>query len=182
MKAFDVSPIVSNFYRDILDNERRSNWEAYFLLIIPLLLSFISFIRPIDHEFVTMMATALAILFGFTFSSLLTTAKYSPTEDRIEERVVKQSRLGTSYALLVNLIALIAIILVSIAVIDYAGLSTSTSIAISGIIYFLLFHYLLVMLYLMRYLYLLVIGGALEQPETNTQTPREEKEEKALTK
>lgn len=163
MKAFDVSPIIDNFYRDILENDRRANWEAYALLVFPAMLSLVAFLRPIDSEFVSMMATALAILFGFTFSSLLTTAKYSAKGDRIEEKVVKQARLGTSYALLVNLVALISIVAVSIAVVDYATLPSLAAIATSVVVYFLLFHYLLVMIYLMRYLYVLAIGGALEQ-------------------
>ena len=163
MKAFDVSPIIDNFYRDILENERRPNWEAYALLVFPAILSLVAFFRPIDREFVSMMSTALAILFGFTFSSLLTTAKYSPKGDLIEEKVVKQARLGTSYALLVNLIALVSIITVSIAVVNYATLPPLAAITVSMVVYFLLFHYLLVMFYLMRYLYVLAIGGALEQ-------------------
>lgn len=181
MKAFDVTPIVSNFYRDILGSERRSNWEAYLFLLVPVLLASVAVIRPLDSEFVTMMATALAILFGFTFSSLLTTAKYSPKEDRIEERVVKQARLGTSYALLMNLVALIAIVVVSIAVVDYGTLSQSSAVVLSFIVYGLLFHYLLVMVYLMRYLYVLVIGGALEGGEASTEAKGEESEERKIT-
>lgn len=165
MKAFDVSLIVDNFYRDILESDRRSNWEAYTLLVIPAMLSLVAFFRPIDSEFVSMMATALAILFGFTFSSLLTTAKYSPKQDRIEEKVVKQARLRTSYALLVNLLSLISIVAVSIAVVDYATLSPLAAVTTSVVVYFLLFHYLLVMFYLMRYLYVLAIGGALEESD-----------------
>lgn len=181
MKAFDITPIVENFYRDILESDRRSNWEAYVLVLLPGLLALVASVRPIDNEFISMMTTALAILFGFTFSSLLTTAKYSAKEDRIEEKVVKQTRLGTSYALLANLVSLIAVIGVSIAVVDYAALSSLIATIASGLVYFLLFHYLLVMLYLMRYLYLLVIGGAFEEPETSVQGSDSDQEETEIT-
>lgn len=177
MKAFDVTPIVKNFYRDILENDRRANTEAYLLLLLPAALALVGVIRPIDHAFISMMATALAILFGFTFSSLLTTAKYSAREDRIEKKVVVQTRLGTSYALLVNLVALISLIAVSIAITNYATLSRPVEVGISIGVYGLLFHYLLVMVYLMRYLYLLVIGGALEQPQPERQVEESENEE-----
>lgn len=163
MKAFDISPIVINFYKDILRSNRRSNTEAYSLVLLPLIFSFVAVVRPIDSDFISMMATALAILFGFTFSSLLTTAKYTAKDDPVEERVVNQTRLGTSYGLLVNLAALISVVVVSIGVTNYGNLSYLVATAISIIVYFLLFHYLLVMVYLMRYLYLLAIGGALEQ-------------------
>lgn len=180
MRSFDITPIIKNFYRDIFENDRRSNWEAYNLLLVPAALSFVAVIRPIHSEFISMMATALAILFGFTFSSLLTTAKYSAKEDRIEERVVKETRLGTSYALLMNLMALIAVVLVSIGVTDYTGLSYPVATIVSGVVYFLLFHYLLIMVYLMRYLYLLVIGGALEEEQESTDY-EEEREEREIT-
>lgn len=163
MKAFDITPIIDNFYLDIYESAHRSNWEAYTLLSIPVLLAQVAVIRPIDSEFMSMMSTALAILFGFTFSSLLTTAKYSAKDDRIEAKVVQQTRLATSYALLMNLISLIAVVLVSIAVADYTRLSYPVATVVSAGVYCLLFHYLLVMMYLMRYLYLLAIGGALEQ-------------------
>lgn len=181
MKAFDISPIVDNFYRDIFENDRRSNAEAYVLLLVPGFLAMVAVVRPMDSEFISMMTTALAILFGFTFSSLLTTAKYSAKEDRIEERVVKQTRLGTSYALLMNLVALIAVVSVSIAVTEYGALSYPTATAVSAGVYYLLFHYLLVMVYLMRYLYLLVIGGALEQSTKTAQSKDEGSEEDEIT-
>lgn len=177
MKAFDVTPIITNFYRDILESDRRSNSEAYTLWIVPGVLALVALIRPIDGEFMSMMATSLAILFGFTFSSLLTTAKYSAKKDRIEEKVVKQTRLGTSYALLMNLVSLIAVVLVSVAVTDYTALSYPVAATVSAGVYCLLFHYLLVMVYLMRYLYLLAIGGALEQPRPGGQSADGESEE-----
>ncbi|MFD1526208.1 MULTISPECIES: hypothetical protein [Halobacteriales] len=173
MKAFDLSPIVRNFYRDIFENDDRPDYEAYALLAIPGLFSLIAFTRPVDSDFIGMMSTALAILFGFTFSTLMTTAKYSTKDDRIEEMVVQQTRVGTSYALLVNLISLISIVLVSVLVEDYSQLSYPVATGISIVVYALMFHYLLVMVYLMRYLYLLAIGGAFEQsPRTE---PRQER-------
>ena len=172
MKAFDLSPIVWNFYHDILEDDDRPDSEAYALLIIPTAISTIAFFRHIDAEFLSMMATALAILFGFTFSSLLSTARYSAKDDRVEELVVKQTRLGTSYALLVNLLSLISIIFVSIIVVDYAQLSYAIATVISAGVYWLLFHYLTTMVYLMRYLYLLAIGGAFATE--NESTPNEE--------
>jgi|GEM_PF-3183009 len=163
MKAFDITPIIQNFYGDILNSDQRSNLEAYLLLIIPGILATTAIVRPIDQEFLTMMTTALAILFGFTFNSLLTTAKYSAKDDPIEEKVVHQTRLGTAYALLINLFSLITIITISIAVTEFNQLNTGGLAVASYATYFLLFHYLMILLYLMRYLYLLVIGGALEQ-------------------
>lgn len=180
MKAFDITPIVDNFYRDILENDRRSDWEAYLLLLVPVVLAQVAVVRPIHSGFVSMMGTALAILFGFTFSSLLTTARYSAKDDPIEEKVVKQTRLGTSYALLVNLMALIAIVVVSIVVKDYAALSQSAAVTVSATVYFLLFHYLLVMVYLMRYLYILAIGGALEQSEGRDSLQEMEQEQSEI--
>jgi len=183
MKAFDITPIVDNFYRDIFESDRRSNAEAYVLLAVPAVLALVAVVRPIDSDFMSMMATALAILFGFTFSSLLTTAKYSSKEDRVEELVVNQTRLGTSYALLVNLMALIAVVMVSIGVTDYEALSPPAAAAVSVPVYYLLFHYLLVMVYLMRYLYLLAIGGALEQTSAAASQSQdgEEQEENEIT-
>jgi len=181
MKAFDISPIIANFYRDILESERRSNWEAYTLVLVPIVLAFVGVVRPIDDAFIMMMATALAILFGFTFSSLLTTAKYSEKDDPLEEQVVRETRVGTSYALLANLVSLIAVIGVSIAVIDYDTLSATSAAGVSWVVYFLLFHYLLVMVYLMRYLYLLVIGGAFEEAEPQVRPTEPEQEDNELT-
>lgn len=181
MNAFDVTPIIKNFYRDILESDRRSNWEAYALLVVPGTCALIAVVRPIDSEFISMMATALAILFGFTFSSLLTTAKYSAKDDLIEKEVVNQTRLGTSYALLMNLVSLIAVVVVSIAVMDYATLSFPVATAASVVVYFLLFHYLLIMVYMMRYLYLLVIGGALEETTEPAEPDHEESEDSKIT-
>lgn len=181
MKAFDITPIVENFYRDILDSDRRSDNEAYTLLAVPAVLALVGVVRPIDSGFMSMMATALAILFGFTFSSLLTTAKYSAKDDRIEERVVKQTRLGTSYALLMNLVALIMVVGVSIGVTDYGALSQHSAVVLSVGVYFLLFHYLLVMVYLMRYLYLLAVGGALEQTQDRNRGREDESEKNEIT-
>ncbi|MFC4407965.1 hypothetical protein [Haloarchaeobius iranensis] len=177
MRAFDLRSIVNNFYGDILSDKSVSNWEAYSLLVIPFLLAQVAVVRPIDEGFVGTMSTALAILFGFTFSSLLTTAKYTPKDDRNEERVVKKAQLGTSYALLVNLVSLITIVMTSIAVIDYSQLSTLAATATSAVVYFFLFHYLATMLYLMRYLYLLAIGGAFREEESEPQHQEEEEVE-----
>lgn len=174
MKAFDISLIVKNFYRDIFESERRSNAEAYVLVVVPAALASVASVRPIDSEFISMMATSLAILFGFTFNSLLTTAKYSANDDVVEKEIVNQTRLGTSYALLMNLVALIAVVVVSIIVTDYEAFSGLRATITSGVVYFLMFHYLLVMMYLMRYLYLLVMGGALEQPAESSESQGEE--------
>lgn len=176
MKAFDLTPIIKNFYRGIIENEDRPDSEAYALVVIPGVFSLIAMVRPIDSEFLGMMATALAILFGFTFSSLLSTARYSAKDDRIEQLVVEQTRVGTSYALLVNLVSLISIVVVSVLVEDYSRLSYLAATVGSAIVYALLFHYLLVMVYLMRYLYLLAIGGAFEQPMHTTGGHGEEDE------
>ena len=165
MKSIDIRPIVNNFYNDIFEDETRSNWEAYILLFIPSIFSLISIIRPIDSQFISTMSTALAILFGFTFTSLMSTARYSAKDDPLEEEVVRETRISTAYALLVNLCALIAIVGVTIAVVDFSGLGPVEATAISASVYFLLFHYLIVMLHLMRYLYLLSIGGAFESAE-----------------
>jgi len=178
MRAFDLSPIILNFYRGILDDDERPNWEAYVLLLIPGAASLVGLYRHIDPEFISTMSTSLAILFGFTFSSLLTTAKYSAKGDRIEEIVVQQTRIGTSYALLVNLVSLISVVLVSVFVADYSQLSYSTATAVSIGVYYLMFHYLLVMIYMMRYLYLLTIGGAFE--ESPSREPVEEDERNRL--
>lgn len=177
MKAFDLSSIARNFYRDILDDDTRPNSEAYALLLIPSVVSTIAVFRPIDAEFLSMMSTALSILFGFTFSSLLSTARYSAKNDPVEQLVVKQTRLGTSYALLVNLLSLISIIVVSIVVVDYAQLSYTVATGLSFGVYWLLFHYLTVMVYLMRYLYLLAIGGAFESEGQPSPSEGENEEE-----
>lgn len=180
MRAFDISPIIVNFYRDIFDDDR-SNMEAYIVLVVPAVLALVAFRRPIHEGFISMMTTALAILFGFTFSSLLTTAKYSAKDDPIEEQVVRETRVGTSYALLANLVTLIAVIGVSIMVVDYATLSSPVATGVSWVVYFLLFHYLVVMVYLMRYLYLLVIGGAFEETEPVVKASEDEQEEQEIT-
>ena len=161
--SLNLAPIVNNFYRDILEDETRSDWEAYILLVLPGLLSMVSLFRPIDEQFVSTMSTALAVLFGFTFTSLMSTARYSAKDDPVEERVVKETRLTTAYAVLVNLIALIVIVGVTVAVVDYTRLNSIYATALSAGVYFVLFHYLLVMLHLMKYLYLLTIGGAFEE-------------------
>lgn len=181
MKAFDLTPILSNFYNDIFESDERSDWEAYSLILIPGLLAAVGFYRQLDGEFVSTMSTSLAILFGFTFSSLLTTAKYSSEEGNIERRVVEQARIGTSYALLINLISLFAIVAVSILVVDYSQLSQNIAVLMSLCVYFLLFHYLTVMVYLMRYLYLLAIGGAFEPPNRGGQTQPDEENESEIT-
>jgi len=165
MKAFDIRPIINNFYGDIYDDPARSDWEAYALLIAPAVFAQISIIRPIDSGFISTASTTLAILFGFTFSSLLTTAKYTAKEDKTEQMVVRQTRLGTSYALLMNLATLVAVIGASILVKDFGELSYTAATMTSATVYVLLFHYLIVMVYLMRYFYLLAIGGAFEEEE-----------------
>lgn len=177
MKSFDLRSIVNNFYGDILEDERVSDWEAYSLVLLPVVLSQIAIFRPVDHAFMGTMSTALAILFGFTFSSLLTTAKYSPKGDRTEELVVKKAQLGTSYALLVNLVSLITIICTSILVVEYNTLGQISATATSATVYFFLFHYLAVMLYLMRYLYLLAIGGAFQMDTEQKEEEGEEQQE-----
>jgi hypothetical protein len=181
MKAFDLTPILNNFYNDIFESDERSDWEAYSLILIPGLFAAVGFYRQLDGGFVSTMSTSLAILFGFIFSSLLTTAKYSSEEGNIERRVVEQARIGTSYALLINLISLFTIVVISILVIDYSQLSYNISVLMSISVYFLLFHYLTVMIYLMRYLYLLAIGGAFEPPNRSSQTQPDEENESEIT-
>ena len=176
MKSLDVRPIINNFYRDILKDDARSNWEAYILVILPAAFSLISVLRPIDEQFVSTLSTALAILFGFTFTSLMSTARYSSKDDPLEERVVRETRISTAYALLVNLVSLMAVVGVTIAVIDYSKLGYITATGISAGVYFLLFHYLLVMLQLMRYLYLLAIGGAFEAADQERDNQQRETE------
>lgn len=87
----------------------------------------------------------------------------------------------TSYVLLMNLVSLIAVVVVSIAVTDYATLSFPAATAASVAVYFLLFHYLLVMVYMMQYLYLLVIGGALEETIPPTESEHEKSEDSKST-
>jgi hypothetical protein len=162
MKHIDVRSIIKNFYKNILEDETRSDWEAYSLLLFPSAVAQVAIFRPIDGQFISNMMTSLAILFGFTYTSLLTAAKNSPKDDRVEKLVVQETRMTTSYALLMNLITLIAVVVISIAVVDYTQLGYVTVTALSAGVYFLLFHYLMMMLYLMRYLYLLSTGGAFE--------------------
>jgi len=180
MKSFDVGVIAQSFYQGILSDDDRPSSEAYVLIILPAVFALISVVRPVDESFISTMSTTLAILFGFTFSSLLTTAKYSAKEDRLEKIVVNQARVGTSYALLVNLISLIAIVVTSILVIDYSQLSGIVSVTVSAVIYYLLFHYLLVMVYLMRYLYLLAIGGAFAETTSSEDNRGRERDESEI--
>jgi hypothetical protein len=111
------------------------------------------------------MSTALAVLFGFTFNSLMITARYSTKNDRLEEMVVRQARLGTSYALFVNLTALLLVISASIAIVDYSEVSYQAITAASAGVYYILFHYLFVVFHLLRYMYLLAVGGAFEDAD-----------------
>jgi len=173
MKAFDLTPIISNFYGGILNTDSRPNWEAYVLIGFPLILALVGFYSPITESTISTMITALAILFGFTFSSLLTTAQYSGRGDRLEKQIVQETRIGTSYALLVNLLSLISVVLSSIFIADFGQIAFLPLAIVSVVVYYLLFHYLLVMIYLMRYLYLLAVGGAFEEPreESRNQGP-----------
>jgi hypothetical protein len=182
MKAFDLRSIVNNFYRDIYEDKKRPNREAYFILVFPAVLSQISIVRPIDADFISAMSTALAVLFGFTFTSLLTTAKYSPKGDKIEEKVVRQARIGTSYALLINLISLFSVVFTSIAVVEYSTLPYLLATTMSAFVYYFLFHYLTVMMYMMRYLYLLTTGGALEKSTESESTKQNEEPEEITVK
>lgn len=181
MKAFDLTPIISNFYRGILNTDSRPNWEAYVLVGFPFIVALVGVYSPITDSILSTMITALAILFGFTFSSLLTTAQYSGRGDRLEKQVVQETRIGTSYALLVNLLSLISVVLSSIFIVDLNQIATIPLAIISVTVYYLLFHYLLVMIYLMRYLYLLAVGGAFEEPQkrSRNQTSTRTKEDDA---
>ena len=182
MKGFDLRSIVNNFYRDIFEDETRPNSEAYLLLALPVLFGQIGIFRHVNASFVETMVTSLALLFGFTFSSLLVTAKYTPREDRIEEKVVRETRATTSYALLISLVSLIAVVSISILVVDYNTLSYPVATGLSAGLYYLLFHYLLVMIYLMRYIYLLSIGGAFEQSRSaNSENLDEPEDNEAVT-
>ena len=80
-----------------------------------------------------------------------------------------------------NLAALIVAVTVSTAVTDYAVLSYPVVTAFSSIMYFVLFHYLLVMVYLMRYLYLLMSGGALEEKEKERMVDEKKPKEHEIT-
>lgn len=179
MKAFDLGSIVNNFYREILDDKDKSDWEAYILVLAPAVLAQIAIFRHIDANFISTTSTALAILFGFTFSSLLATAEYTPDNDPNEEQVVKETRLATSYALLVNFITLVAVIFVSIVVVDYATLGYTEGTALSAGVYYMLFHYLIIMGYLLRYIYLLTQGGAFEDGEQSDHQPPSVKKEES---
>jgi putative effector of murein hydrolase LrgA (UPF0299 family) len=181
MKAFDITPIVNDFYDSIFEDERRSNWEGYSLLFIPAGVALLGFVRQIDGSFISTMSTTLAILFGFTFTSLLTTARYVPTGNQVEKEVVDEARIGTSYALLVNLFSLILIVFISILVVNYQNLSYGFGVIISTAVYYSLFHYLTVMVYLMRYLYLLATGGAFEQPKNEEDPDSQEQSDDDLT-
>ena len=176
MKSLDIRPIVNNFYRDILDDEDRSNWEAYILLVLPLILAQAAIFRHIDAAFMSTMSTSLAILFGFTFNSLMITARYSSKDDRLEELVVRETRLSTAYALLVNLIALLLVVSTSIVIVDYSEVSYMSATVISAGVYFVLFHYLFVMVHLLRYVYLLAIGGAFEEGEDESSNEAQSEE------
>lgn len=177
MKAFDLGSIVNNFYREILEDKDKSNWEAYILVLAPAVLAQVAMFRHIDANFIGTTSTALAILFGFTFSSLLATAEYTPNNDPNEEQVVKETRLATSYALLINFTTLVSVILVSIVVVDYASMGYTEGTALSAGVYYMLFHYLIVMGYLLRYIYLLTQGGAFEESEQSNRQPPEVKED-----
>lgn len=179
MKAFDLRPIIHNFYRGILDDPSRPDYEAYVLIFAPAVFALVAMIRHLDANFTGTMATALAILFGFTFSTLMSTARYSAKQDPIEEKLVNQTRVGTAYALLVNLLSLTVLVLVSILVTDYSALTYPVATVASAVVYFCMFHYLLVMIYMMRYLYLLAIGGAFEEPTDTSPSQDEESESEA---
>lgn len=173
MDAIDLSSIVNNFYEDIFSDPRRSDFEGYVLVLIPLLLAQIAIFRPVDGDFISAMSTALAIFFGFTFSSMMATARYTAKDDPIEKKVVRETRIGTSYALVVNLAALLSVIFTSILVTDYSAIPTIAHVTGSAVVYFFMFHYLIVMVYLMKYMYLLAVGGAFEG-ESNSSDKKEE--------
>lgn len=177
MKGFDVSPIISNFYESIFFNEKRPNSEGYIILIFPCILAQLAVIRHLEPLFLTILGTALSVLFGFTFHSLLTVAKYTPKDDPVEEEVVRQTRIGTSYGLLVNFTALSTIVFVVILFPNLSGGGYITSTAVSALVYYLVFHYLVVMMYMMRHLFLLAVGGAFEEssnaPEQDVENERE---------
>jgi len=187
MKSLNVAPIVNNFYRDILNDPKRSDWEAYILVLVPAIVAQISVVRHIDAQFVSTMSTTLAILFGFTFTSLMSTAKYTAKDDPLEEKIVRETRIVTAYALLVNLVALIGIVVFSVIVVDFSTQSYIAATSMSAALYFVMFHYLLVMVHLMRYLYLLSIGGAFEERdqganESNTESQDPPSDMKITTK
>lgn len=167
MKAFDITPIVRNFYEMILKDNDKSDLEAYILMVLPVGLAQVAIYSHVSRSTLSTITTALAILFGFTFSSLLSAAKYSAKDDPLEKVVVQETRIGTSYALLVNLLTLVLVVGSSIYVVDFTQLSYPAATALSAVIYYMIFHYFLTMIYMMRYFYLLAIGGAFEDNSTN---------------
>lgn len=160
----NVWPVIRNHYADII-NDSPSAWlDLIILLIIPLGISLLAIPFSASMDFVLLTATALTILFGFTFNAavLLAGTDYSEKEYTVN-KAIRMTKGNTLYALLIAFVTLVTSFAVFISIESEPYMNGTILVILSGILYYLLTHYLITLLMVLRRLYILLEGNMIDK-------------------
>ena len=162
----DVTPVIAVHYRRIAKDSPLVIADLFVLLGVPFLIAGVSIRVPVSNGLISRVIPALAILIGFSINAVIlmageplepgegTQSRTAYSEVKNRKQALIHTRSNTLYALVVGLLALLMAIISSAVL--HARLPEMLVTAVSFVLYFLLIHYFITLLMVVRRLYILV--------------------------
>lgn len=152
----NIVPIIKNHYSNLVKDSPAAWMDLLILLGLPAATILLVPYYTATVNFIILVVTSLTILFGFTFNAAILLSGTSISEHPHEEKRAIEITKGSSlYALLISFITLLYSFAVYV-VIDFGGGPFPSIELMSGILYYLLAHYLLTLLVILRNLSALI--------------------------
>lgn len=161
----NVWPVVTNFYSELIEDSPAAWADLILLIAVPTGISLIATEYTASAEFVSIAISALTVLFGFTFNAVVLLVGRDDSDKHAKVReAISMTRGNAVYSLVIGFLSLIVAFLVFLIGKGNGHILASLLIWGSGALYFLLSHYTLSLLVVIRRVYILVESNKLESP------------------
>ncbi len=152
----NIIPIIRNHYSNIIKDSPVAWMDLLILLGLPAATVLLVPYYTATVNFVILVVTALTILFGFTFNAAILLSGTNTSElPHEEKRAIEITKSSSLYALLISFITLLYSFTVYLAIDFGSGFFFSIE-SMSAFLYYLLAHYILTLLVILRNLSVLI--------------------------
>lgn len=162
----NVWPVVDNHYKNIIEDSPAAWLDMLLLLGVPLVTSLAAYEFQASAKFVKVTISTLTILFGFTFNAVVLLAARDDTDKKRTVRyAISMTKGNAVYALLVAFLTLICSFIVFLITLAPNFVPAIVITLASGVLYFMLSHYIITLLVVLRRLYILIEGNVIDSPK-----------------
>jgi len=152
----NVVPIIKGHYSNLIEDSPVAWMDLLILIGLPILTVLLIPFYTATVDFIILVVTALTILFGFTFNAAILLSGTSTTGlPHDEVKAIEITKSASLYALLISFFTLLYSFAVYL-VIDLGNIFPHSIEVMSAILYYLLAHYLLSLLVILRNLSVLI--------------------------